>query len=189
MEINQINGDVKGVVVTADTVEGRMVCFTSHSESEDYGSLAGLPGAKVPSTADEAKKARWIVTFPVASQKPPFYTPMPGYDWAMRGGWDQSANVPFDASVALTYPGYQHSKTIPSGTRARAFGAGTYTIPSGQYVYSASLVVGASVSVAYSGGNEGKLQYAAAYDADTIVGIVEAVDASTLDLTVTLGLF
>ena len=189
MEINRINGDVKGAIVTTATVEGRMVCMVSHSLSADFGSNVDLPGARVPVTADEAKKARFIVTFPVTQQKPPFYASMPSMSYALRQGFDQAANVPFTTEVQLTYPGYQESKTIPSGTGARLFGAGTYTIPSGQYVYSASLVPGASVSVAYSGGNEGKLQYAATYDADTIVGFVERVDSTTLNLTVTLSDF
>lgn len=187
MEINRINGDVKGAIVTTDTVEGRMVCMVSHSLSKDFGSNADLPGARVPVTADEAKKARFIVAFPVTNQKAPFYTPEPSYAFALRQGFDQVTNLPFDASVALTYPGYQIAKTIPSGTGCRLFGAGTFTVASGQYVYSASLTPGASVSVAYAGGNEGKLQYASAYDADTVIGIVEALDTSTLNLTVTLG--
>ena len=182
MEINRINGDVKGAVALTALTEGRMVCMASHSLSAD------LPAAKLPLTADEAKKARFMVSFPVTSQKPPFYTPEPSFAYAVRGGWDQASNVPFSAEVALTYPGYQKSKTIPSGTRCRLFGAGTFTVPSGQYIYSASLAKGASVSVSYAEATAGQLQYASTYDADVVVGVVEAID-SNLDLTVTLGMF
>jgi hypothetical protein len=93
--------------------------------------------------------------------------------------------VPFAATVYLTYPGYQNSVTIPSGTGALAFGAGTFTVPSGQYIYNAGLQVpGALVSVSYSGADAGKLQLQATYDADVVVGVVENFDSTTYDLRV-----
>lgn len=186
MEINRLDGDVKAAIATTAIVEGRMVCMTNHSLSADFGSNADLPGAKLPTTADEAKKARYVSAFPVTNQKGPFYSTYPSMAYALRGGWDQASNVPFNTDIMLSYPGNQESKTIASGTGMRLFAEGTFTLPSGQYVYSASLVPGASLSVASSGGNEGKLQYSATFDADTIVAFVEAINTTTLALTFTL---
>lgn len=186
MEINRIMGDVKAVVATADVVEGRMVLLTSHSNSYDFGSRSDLPGVKVPATADEAKRARFIVTFPITYQEPPFYVPTPSMTYALRGGWDQAENTDFTAEVQTTYPGYKNSKTIPSGTPARAFGQGTFTVPSGQYIANAGLVPGAAVSVSYSGVNAGKLQLEATFDQSVVVGLVERLDSATQNLTVTL---
>jgi len=189
MEINNILGDVKAVVAVNDIVEGRMVTLQTHTLSADFGSLVDLPGVDTPNTADEAKKARFMVAFPVTYQKPPFYISPPQMAYALRGGFDQADNSDFNADVLTTYPGYKISKTIPSGTLARAFGAGTYTIPSGQFVYSANLVPGAGVSVNYAGADRGKLQYEATYDSDVVVGFVTHLDSTTLALTVTLKEF
>lgn len=186
MEINKVNGDILGVVTAADTVEGRMVCLTSHSFDNDFGSQVDLPAVKVPSTADEAKRARFILTWQVDNRTPPYYVPQPSYAFSLRsGGFGGAANVPFSATVYLTYPGYQNSVTIPSGTGALAFGAGTFTVPSGQYIYAAGLrTPGALLSVSYSGADAGKLQLQATYDADLVVGMVENFDATTFDLRV-----
>ncbi len=189
MEINNILGDVKPVVAVNDIVEGRMVTLQAHTVSADFGSSSDLPGVDTPSTLDEARKARFMVAFPITYQKPPFYISPPSMSFALRGGFDQSDNSDFNADVLTTYPGYKSSKTIPSGTLARAFGAGTFTVPSGQFIYSASLVPGAAVSVAYSGANRGKLQYEATYDADLVVGFVTHLDSTTQNLTVTLKEF
>lgn len=190
MEINNILGDVKAVVAKNNIVEGRMVTLQAHTLSADFGSLVDLPGVDTPSTADEAKKARFVVTFPVTYQKPPIYVNPPSMAYALRGGFDQADNSDFTAVVETTFPGYKESKTIPSGTLARAFGAGTFTIPSGQYIASANLVPGASLSVAYTpAADRGKLQYQATYDADLVVGFVMLVDPNTQNLTVTLKEF
>jgi len=189
MEINNIMGDVKAVVAKNNIVEGRMVTLQAHTLSADFGSLVDLPGVDTPSTAEEAKKARFIVTFPVTYQKPPFYINPPSMAYALRGGFDQADNSDFTAVVQTTYPGYKDSKTIPSGTLARAFGAGSYTIPSGQYI-AASIVPGSNLSVAYSpAADRGKLQVQATYDADLVVGFAMGIDPTTQNLTVTLKEF
>lgn len=187
MELNKVNGDIKGVMLTADTVEGRMVCLTSHAFDNDFGSQVDLPGAKVPGTADEAKRARFIIKWQMDNRTPPYYNPHPAYAWSLRsGGFGGAANVPFSATVWLTYPGYQLGTTIPSGTAALAYGAGTYTVQSGQYIYNAALQTpGAPLKVSYSGADAGKLEYQSTWDADLVVGVVEHFDTSTFALTFT----
>jgi len=185
MEINQINGVIKSVVAVSGIAEGRMVFMTSHGFSQMFGSLTDLPGVNVPATADEAKRARFIVTWGVTSQKPPFYVPNPAFSFALREGFDQAANAPFAATVYPTYPGYQNGVVIPSGTPVRAFGAGTFTVPSGAYVDSASLhSAGCLLSVNYTGANAGLLQAEATYS-DAVVAVVEEWDSATSALTFT----
>jgi len=192
MEINKIMGDVKPVVAVQAIVEGKMVLLTQNTiASYDFGSKVDLAGVKVPSTADEAKRARFMVAFPVTYMTPPIYATPPSFDSAMRGGWDQAANLPFTSEIQTTYPGYQKSKTIPSGSLARAFGAGTYTVYSGQFVASAGIIVpGALVQVEYAAGaDQGRLKVATTYDADLVVGVVDAYDTAYCNLTVTLKEF
>lgn len=191
MEINRFE-DVLGVVPTADTVEGRFVLLTSHSFSSDFGgSVAGkadLPGAKVPATAEEAKRARYCLTWAVDNRPTPIMSPMPAMDFAERGGWSESANAPFSATVYLTHPGNQEGLTIPSGMPALAYTEGTFTIPSGAYIYNASLIVpGAMFIIADTttdtAGEAGKVKYVAS-DAVGVMGTVERYDSSTKRLTV-----
>jgi hypothetical protein len=113
---------------------------------------------------------------------------MPSYTYALRMGWDQTANTPFSATVHVTHPMYKKSQTIPSGTSLVAYGAGTYTIPSGTYIYSASMAKGTLLSVSYAVATAGKLQHEASYG-DAVVAIVENIDATTLDLTFKTGQF
>lgn len=164
MEINHYGDTILGVVATEDMVEGRMVLLTSHTWDEDFGSLTDLPGAKLPDSTTEAAKARYCVTFAQDNRSLPLYQPQPAFDWAERYGFDQSENAPFSATVYLTHPGVQEGRTIPSGAGALAFGEGIYTLPSGAYVYNASLTVpGATLTVADTasdGASEaGKIKY------------------------------
>lgn len=164
MEINHYGDTILGVVLTANTVEGRMVLLTSHSWDKDYGSLTDLPGAKVPATSDEAIRARYVVTWAQDNQSLPLYSPQPSFSYALRYGFDQAANAPFAATVYLTKPGQQEGLTIPSGSAALAFGEGIYTVPSGAYVYSAEVEVpGNPLAVADTAtdgaGEAGKLKY------------------------------
>lgn len=188
MEINRFE-DVLGVVPVENVVEGRFVLLTSHSFSYDFGSRTDLAGAKLPDTAEEAKRAKYCLTWQVDDRKPPFYQPQPALSFSLRrGGFDQSANVPFDATVYLTYPGYQEGVTIPSGTPSLAFTDGTFTLPSGSYIYSADIIVpGAACIVANTaedGADEaGKLMYQATVDA-RVVGYTERYDSNTGHLTV-----
>lgn len=188
MEINKVNGDILGVVATSDILDGKMVLISTHTQSYDFGSLADLPGAKLPTTADEAKRARFVATWARDNRPTPLYVPMPAYTWALRMGWDQAGNTPFSATVHVTHPMYKKSQTIPSGTALVAYGAGTYTVPSGTYIYSASIVKGALLSASYASGTEGKLQYEATYG-DAVVAIVENLDSTTMDLTFKTGQF
>lgn len=187
MEINRFE-DVLGVVTIADVVEGRFGVLTSHSESYDFGSRSDLPGFKVPATAEEAKRAKFVITWAVDNRETPIMEPTPSFTFAQRGGWDQTANAPFSTTVYLTHPGNQEGLTIPSGTPALAYTEGTFTLPSGAYVYSANIIVpGAALIVADtasdSASDAGKLKYTASMAAG-VVGFTERYDSATGKLTV-----
>jgi hypothetical protein len=148
MEINKYR-EIVGVVTTEAIPEGRMVTMVASSETHNFGSREDLPGVKLPDTQAEAAKAHYVIAFAVDNTKPPIYEPMPAFDWALREGWDQSANVPFNADVHMTQPSMTIGQTIPSGRLALAFGPGVYTVPSGSYTYSAGIEVpGAWLEVA-----------------------------------------
>jgi hypothetical protein len=87
----------------------------------------------------------------------------------------------------LTHPGNQHSQTIPSGYRALAYTEGTFTIPSGQYIWNTDLQVpGAAFIVANAtddGADAGKPKYTATM-AVGVIGFVEDYDSDTGDLTI-----
>ena len=187
MEINGFN-EVIGVIPQANVVEGRFGLLTTNVHSYDFGSRADLPGFKVPATADEAEQARYIITWAVDNRKPPIYQPQPAYTWALREGWDQASNLPMTSTtVYTTYPGYQNSVTIPSGVPALAYGDGTYTIPSGQYIYNAGLKnPGANVIIANTAEDTtdaGKPKYQAAYD-DRVIGRVLYFNTANSNLTI-----
>lgn len=177
-----------GVVTEEDIPEGRMVLMVGHSQSHDFGSRVDLPGVRLPADSTEAGVAKFCVTWPVnnANAEGPIkmFIPTPSFDWALRaGGWDQSSNVPFSATVHLTYPGHKDGVTIPSGYQALAFDRGVFTVPSGAFVYSASLVPGAPLEVlnkADDGASEaGKL----AYNASGAIAVVERFDSDAYSLT------
>jgi hypothetical protein len=139
MELNDYD-KVLGVITTADVVEGRFVVLTSHTFNQDFGSSVDLPGVKIPSTAEEAKRARYCITWKIDNRQTPIYA-VPQMNFATRGGFDQAANAPFATTVYLTHPGQQEGLTIPSGNTALAFTEGTFTLPSGSYVYSQPISV------------------------------------------------
>lgn len=178
-----------GVVVTEDIVEGRMVCLTAHGTSIDFGSRTDLPGVKLPANSTEAGVAKYVITWPVSNSNMhgpiKMMVPMPSYDWSLRrGAWDQAGNVPFSATVYLTYPGNQESVTIPSGWLALAFDRGVFTVPSGQFVYSANLLTPGTplevLNTADDGsGSTGKL----AYNAAGTIAVVERFDSDEFKLT------
>jgi hypothetical protein len=187
MEINDFE-KVKGVVTTEDIVEGRFVVLGgAHSETYGFGSREDLQGAKVPHTAEEGLRAKYIITWPVSNGQTPIYEPTPSYPFSLRQGFGGAANVPFDAKVYLTYPGYTDGETIPSGSLALAFTEGTFTIPSGSYIYGANIIVpGAALVVCTVDGdttNAGKVKYAAAL-AVGVIGFTESWDETTGKLTV-----
>jgi hypothetical protein len=184
MEINRADGNIIGGVANEDMVEGRMVCLTSHTFDYNYGSKKDLPGFKLPTTADEAKRAKFIVTWAEDNRPTPILDGMPQNLTAMRNGWSVSSNVPFTSVVRLTQPGHQNGVTIPSGMQCLAYGKGSYTVLSGMYLNSASFAMGALLSVSISGADKGKLQLQATWD-DTVVGVVESWDATTGELCFT----
>jgi hypothetical protein len=186
MEINRFE-DVLGVVPTADIVEGRFILLCPHTFSYDFNSREDLAGAKVPATAEEATRAKYVITFSPDNGPTPFYEPMPAYTWAMRGGWSQTANAPFAATVYVTHRSNQECLTIPSGLPCLAFTDGTFTIHSGCYIYSAGIItIGSNVVIANTaedGANAGMPKYQAAKDA-RVIGQVERYDSSTGALTI-----
>jgi hypothetical protein len=184
MEINDFES-VKGVRLLADTVEGRFVIFTSHNLGGAIMNVdADLPGARVPTTAEEATRAKYCVTFAVDNRPTPIVDwPQTEYDF--RGGVVNSQQGPLTGvKMWLTHPGNQESQTIPSGYKALAFSEGTFTIPSGQYVYSADLQTpGAAIVIEYSGVDAGKPKYTAT-NAVGVIGFVRHYDATTGALTI-----
>jgi hypothetical protein len=183
MEINRVLGNILPVVATDAIVEGSMVCLTTHTQNHDFGSKVDLAGVKVPATAEEAKRAKFVISFAEDNRPTPIYQPTPSFNFAMRKGWDQAANVPFSTTVYLTQPGHMIGQTIPSGVCALAFGNGTYTVVSGMYVDNASILPGALLAVDYED-SKGKLKYQATMD-DSVVAFVEAFDSTTGELTFT----
>lgn len=191
MEINKINGDIVGVVAGQDIVEGSMVFLKGAGSSYDFGARTDLPKAILPTSADEAKRARFVMTWQVNNVKMPMLSPMPAFTFALRkGGWDQAANLPLTGTtVYTTYPGNQNGMTIPSGLPSLAFGAGTYTVYSGTYIYAAGLTEpGALLSVSYAAATAGQLQYSATW-ADSVVAIVQEYNSTTGALTFTTQMF
>jgi hypothetical protein len=188
MEINDFE-KVKGVIPTADTIEGRFVILDSHTFSNDFGSQTDLPGAHVPASTTEALKAKYIVTFAVTNEPSPYILPRPSMPFALRGGFDQAANVPYAATVYLTYPGNQEGLTIPSGTPALAYTDGIFTLPSGAYIYSADIIKpGAQIVIQdattdSTAGEAGKPKYAAS-NAVGVIGETYGYDSSTGRLTI-----
>ena len=187
MEINRFE-DVFGVVTTEDITEGRFVVLTSHVYDHDFGSWTDLPGCRLPVDAEDAKRAKYILTWQVDNRQPPYYTPQPSLAWSLRtGGFDQASNVPFDANVRMTYPGYQNCQVIPSGTPSLAFTEGTFTVLSGCYVYSADIIVpGAAIIICNTDDDttdSGKPTYAAAMAAG-VIGVTERYDSATGALTI-----
>jgi hypothetical protein len=188
MEINRFD-KVQGVVTTEDIVEGRFVVLGQHSETHDFGSREDLLGAKKPHTTEDGKRAKYIITWPVSNGQTPIYQPLPSYDFSLRQGFGDDANVPFDAKVYLTYPGYTDGATIPSGSLALAFTEGVFTLPSGSFIYGADIIKKGAALVVCTEDDDGgasyagKLKYAAAL-AVGVIGFTESFDASTFKLTV-----
>jgi hypothetical protein len=188
MEINRFE-QVRGAVAMEDTVEGLFVVVVPNTFSVDFGSQEDLVGVRVPATTEEGKRARYIITWPVSNGQTPIYQPTPSYAFSMRaGGWDQATNIPFDTKVRLTYPGYQEEEVIPSGNMALAFTEGTFTIPSGGYVYDTNIIkTGAALVVCNTADDTaalaGKLKYTASL-AVGVIGFTEGYDSATGKLTV-----
>lgn len=184
MEINHYGDTVMPAIAMEDIVEGRLVILASHSLSIDFGSQTDLPGARLPDTSAEAARARYITKFQQDNRSLPIYEPQPSFDYALRYGFDQAENAPFSATVYITHPGVQVGRTIPSGSQLVLYGEGIYTLPSGAYIYSASLTVpGASLTVADAATDgatdAGKIKYSAS----NVVAEVVHYDSTTGALT------
>lgn len=184
MEINGFE-QVKGVKVQADIVEGRFVVLTTNAIQGSVMNVDDdLPGAKVPATAEEATRARFVITFAVDNRQTPIVDwPQTTFDF--RGGFVNSTAGPLTGQTMwLTHPGNQESQTIPSGYKALAFTKGYFTLPSGQYVYNVALrTPGAALVVEYSGVDAGKPKYTAT-NAVGVVGYVQEYNTTTGALTV-----
>ena len=159
MEINRFS-HIEGVKTQESMVEGRFVVLTTNSITGDFINVdTDLPGVKLPTSAEEATRAKYCVTFAVDNRQAPLinYTT---YPWDTRMGW--GGNTPAGpltgVTMYLTHPGNQESQTIPSGQKALAFTDATLTLPSGQYVDSAEIrVPGSLLVVEYaSGADRGK---------------------------------
>lgn len=174
MELNYLEHPL-GVVVVEDIVEGRAVALTEHDLSYDFGSWEDLPGAKLPENTTEASVANHILMFAPDNREYPVYQPTPSYAWALRQGFDKTANSPFNATVYITPPGnYEVPQTVPSGTLAIALGAHSkVTIPEDGYIANANIKVGVRLSVAdkaSDGADAGKLKYT-----DGVTGAFEVI--------------
>ena len=183
MEINKYT-DIVGVVTTEAIVEGRMVLLTSHAQSHDFGSRADLMGVKLPADATEATKAKFCIAFALDNRPTPLVNSYPEVPFALRGGFDQPANVPYTAQIYLTHPGNMTvPQTVASGSLALAFDKGVFTVPSGHFVYSANLVPGAPLEVLNvaddTAAEAGKL----AYNASGTIAVVERFNATDFSLT------
>jgi hypothetical protein len=158
--------DIGGAVTAQAIVEGRMGLKVANSLTHDFGSWSHLPGVRVPATSAEATRARYLVAFPVTNAKPPIYQSYPSFSYALRQGFDQTENVPFDATIYHTPPNLKEGQTIPSGSLALLFGPGVYSVPSGAFVYSSDVetpgVFLTVANVADDGATDaGKLKYSA----------------------------
>lgn len=188
MEINRFE-DVIGVVAQEDMVEGRFVVLTAN----EMGGLImnvndDLPGAKLPETAEEAKRAKFCLTWAVDNRAAPIVD-WPTTQFDFRGGWVNSQAGPLTGvKMWLTHPGNQESQTIPSGYKALAYTEATLTIPSGQYIYNVNLETpGAAIMIADttsdSADDAGKPKYQATL-ALGYVGFVEDFNDDTGALTI-----
>lgn len=190
MEINRFE-DVLGVVTQADTVEGRFVVLCANT----FGGLfinvdADLPGARVPATAEEAKRAKFVLAWAVDNREAPIvnYNSL-ATTFDFRGGFVNSQSGPLNGlTMWLTHPGNQEGTTIPSGYKALGYTEGTFTFPSGAYVYSSNIIVpGAAIIIADTAsdgaGEAGKPKYTATMAAG-VIGFTEDYDAATGRLTI-----
>lgn len=182
MEVRKYD-DIMGVVVINAITEGRMVFLADQSTSHNFGSRTDLPGVDVPATSAEAARASYIVAFASDNRSLPIYQPTPSYEFALREGFDLTANVPFATTVYLTHPGNMVGQTIPSGDPALAYAGGVFTVASGAFIYNANLVPGAFLVAADTStdgaGEAGKLKYSASSG----IGKVVQYDSTSNELT------
>jgi hypothetical protein len=184
-ELNRFE-EVLGGVVQADTVEGRFVILVTNAMGGTFMNTdADLPGLRVPSSAEEAKRAKYMLMWAVDNRQAPLVMSYPSTSFAFRGGFGvHGQQGPIAPTMWLTHPGNQEGTTIPSGYKALGYTDGTFTLPSGAYVDSSDIKVpGAALVIEYSGADAGKPKYLAAA-AEGKIGVVEAYDSATGRLTI-----
>lgn len=190
-EINRFE-EVLGGVVQADTKEGRFVILVENAMGGTVlNTDDDLPGLRVPATAEEAKRAKYMLMWPVDNRPTPLIMTYPGATggFDFRGGFGgNSPQGPMTPTMWLTHPGNQEGTTIPSGYKGLGYTDGTFTLASGEYVFSANITVpGAALIVADtssdSAADAGKPKYVATA-AEGKIGVVEAYDSSTGRLTI-----
>ena len=147
MEVLKYN-DILGMVTSTDVYEGRMVM------------IGPLGTALLPSTAAEAALAKYLIAWPVENRQLPIYQPYPTYTRALRYGFDQTANIPFNPTLVYTlYPNLSMEPlSIPSGNGALLYEEGEFIVTSGNWVFDPAMVPGLPLEVAYTGATAGKLQ-------------------------------
>jgi hypothetical protein len=186
MEVRKYQ-DIMGVVTIQAIYEGRMVLLVDSDETHDFGSYEDLPGVRLPIDSTEAANAKYILGFASDNRSLPIYHTTPAFSFALREGWDQTANVPFATTVYLTHPGNLIGQEIPSGVPALAYAGGVFTLPSGAFAYNASLAPGAhlvSSNQADDGADEaGKPKYSAT------AGIGKVIQYNTTDNELTFRIF
>ena len=187
MEIKGYKDEIVGVVPTADIVEGRVGLLVGHSFSHDFGSRTDLPGFRVPATTEEAKRARYTITWAVDNRSFPLFQPVPSFPFSVRSEFEGAQTHPFSATFYLSNPGNKEGLTIPSGTPALAFGRGTYGFRTADYIADSNLhTAGALVIVANAAEDTtdaGKLKYQSTMD-DRVIGVVREWDSVSGQLTV-----
>lgn len=190
MEIRKFS-DIIGIMVVQDVVEGRFVMLTpAHADTSPYTLYEDLAGARLPTDADEAAKAKYVLGWAYDNRPTPIFVPYPAYNWILRnygfesGVSDPSGrNLPMTSqTVYLTTPSVQEGLTIPSGSKALAFAGGVYTFPSGHFVDSANIqVVGNTVAVTHTAGDDRGKPY---YSTTGTVGVVEQFDSTAYSVTI-----
>jgi hypothetical protein len=183
-ELNRFE-EVLGGVVQADTVEGRFVILVANAINGTFMNVDDdIPGLKVPSTAEEAKRAKYMLLWAVDNRKAPLVMSYPSTTFDFRGGFVNSPSGPVSQTLWLTHPGNQEGTTIPSGYKALGYTDGTFTLASGEYIDSADIrVPGAALVVEYSGADAGKPKYTATA-AEGKIGVTELFDSTTNRLTI-----
>jgi hypothetical protein len=141
-----------------DTVEGRMVLRVDNTAAlpapygvngAAYRGMVLQNGVRVPVTAAEAARARFVVAFDMPGYKSPYFVGVPAYSYALRQGFDRAGNLPMTPTVHLVWPGQKENMVIPSGWNVICYEGGTYTVTSGQWVYSPLIVPGVELEVHY----------------------------------------
>jgi len=182
MEI-RIKGTALPCVAQEDITAGLAVLLVSASGKSSPDVTIG---AKLPLSSAEAARAYYVAEFAVSNTKPPIYESLPtlsttgGQPYALREFPEGSENLPSSVTLRMVDPRLKVEQTIPSGSLMLAYDEGVYTVTSGCFVDSASLIPGAEVEVVATGSNRGKWQLKSA---GTKVATVLERDSTNVELT------